>query len=1094
MSVSSKIREEDHILEKFFNKCKRNYIFAAKALLIKDDKPVELFLAQKAMLLSMQFSFFIVIVASRGFGKCMSKFGYVQNHRGLIRMNELYGEKILSRLRDKEEVIKHGKAKIWTGTQLIDTVSTVYEKNIETCKYYTLKGYDAEVGWNKHKIKVWNPDSFRFEWKLARKLEKDDIIPIQRHGVFSDIDEEFVNPISSYFTGLMIGNNDDKYTHLQPTIYCSADKELLRFVENYWENLGGTVDRDRDYATQAMYTYTLKPKRLSEEFLNEKMGVNTHAISSVQEVPIKIRMSTKNSIRSFLRGLFDSIGSIEIKESKIIFMFNKSKTLTEQVHLLLLMFGVTSTRYEKIIDEELYHIISIRDSFVNVFNEEIGFGLKRKSNRLDSNNNPNLDIVPGLNHKIAKFVEILKDNNRESISFLKIDEEKRDRIKSIWRKIYKLYILDSEINTGQLDEIIECFNCFPKIRRLEDFEIVKTINKNNYSFDKIIFTEKSNSDCFDHTIPYEHCYWGNGAIQHNTFIMAVFAVLKCLLNTREKVGITGPTYRQAKFVFAEIQRLYSESPIVKESCKREPTMGSDMCKLEFKNGSFIFALPLGDGEKIRGARFNTMLVDEAVKVPQDILERSILPMMSTNKSPMESVKQHRLRREAIARGENPDEIITGGNKIVLCTSAWFQIAYLYSTLKDWKDEMEIGNTKYKVLSFSYLEAPEGFFDMEFVKMTKKTVSKIKFAMEWLAFWPRDTEGFFPVSLFENARGTFNIETHGKPGEKYAISIDPARESDNFIIMTGKIGATTSKLVYTESASPVNESSLNGWKNLHEAVRKVIRDFNSNGAEVIAIALDQGGGGSIIRDMLSEEYEWIDNEGDTIVEPKILEIEGENSLHDEVFINSGGLRILHYKHWSAEWINVTAWQLKSMLEKRELLFPSPIMGSSEYKKGISVEIEETDVRNARRLKKRLLATDVRDVIMDDIEETIYECSNVVATELRTKRSYYHFSTIKSSLKKDRWAALMLLAYVIYELKQRNLLPKRDLAETGLITREIIGITGVSESSRGNVDIFKKEDEEEEKNIKNLLEANKMLNNSGNLGSIRFNASAAALSEK
>ncbi len=577
-----------------------------------------------------------------------------------------------------------------------------------------------------------------------------------------------------------------------------------------------------------------------------------------------------------------------------------------------------------------------------------------------------------------------------------------------------------------------------------------------------------------------------------TFIMAIYAVLKCLLNPREKVGITGPTYRQSKFVFAEIQRLYAESPVLQESCTREPVIGSDMCILRFKNMSFIMGLPLGDGEKIRGARFNTMLVDEAVKIPQSILELVILPMMSNKKKPMEAVKKAKLRRDAISRGESVEEEL-GGNQIILCTSAWFKIAYLYKIFSEWKQKMDSGNNQYAVLSFSYLEAPEGFFDLNVVEMTKATVSKIRFAMEWLAYWPSDTDGFFPISLFENARGDFNVQIRGTPRKKYGVSIDPARENDNFIITVGEIGQV-SKIVYTESASPIKEAgNSNGWKNLHDAVRRVIRSFNTKGSKVVRISLDAGGGGSIIRDMLSEEYEYDAGDGKAIVEPRILQLEGQNKIHDEIHLSVGGLQILDYKNWSSGWINETAWRLKALLEKRELLFPTPIMSSQDYKHSSAVQVDE-EVRSQEKLHRRMIATDIRDIIMEDIEETIYECSNIIAKPLPSQPDKYTFSTPKTSLKKDRWAALMLFADAVYCLRQNESIPKREIAQKGVVTNAVLGMTPDHEvdTIRGDLSAFKKL-EEEENQLDAILEANQTYSGNISFGNLAFNADAAALTK-
>jgi len=79
------------------------------------------------------------------------------------------------------------------------------------------------------------------------------------------------------------------------------------------------------------------------------------------------------------------------------------------------------------------------------------------------------------------------------------------------------------------------------------------------------------SDTVDIEVADEHCYWANGFINHNS-----------------------------KMIFSEVEKLYSQSSVLREACERRPIRGSDTCFLKFKSvagmtPSFIEALPLSDG-------------------------------------------------------------------------------------------------------------------------------------------------------------------------------------------------------------------------------------------------------------------------------------------------------------------------------------------------------------------------------------------------------------------------------------------------------------------------------------------------------------------
>ena len=516
------------------------------------------------------------------------------------------------------------------------------------------------------------------------------------------------------------------------------------------------------------------------------------------------------------------------------------------------------------------------------------------------------------------------------------------------------------------------------------------------------------------------CVAGRGL--GKTFIMALYSVLVAMLKPNHKVGIVSYSFRQAKFVFIEIQKLYNKSPLFRKCCVKAPVIGSESCYMMLKNGSVIMALPLGDGEKIRGFRANTMIVDEAVKIPGEIFELVILPFMNVAKDPMKKVENVRLRREAIERGETPPDEDTESNQVIMATTAWFQCSYLYQHYRTWKEQQELGDKDHSVVSLTYLDAPEGYLDMKILELTKRTCSAIRFAMENLAYWPPDTDGFFPRSIFEGARGNFQVESRGTKGGYYVIAVDMAREQDNIVIMTSKVDflKQRNKIVFVKTIKPSMINEPNGFKVIHREVREVIRSFNTNGSFVVRLCVDSGGGGGTLRDMLAEPFTYEDKDSKEITEPPIFQIEGQEELHDKIFktlYNDDNkmkpLRILDFVHWNTDWLNKTAYDLRFLLESRGLLIPIPRVDGDKK--------ESADTKDA---------IDVRDVIYDEIEETIDESTNVIGEELPSQGGKLRFRTSKESLKKDRWAALMMTAYGIKSILKELKVPEKHIVDEGV----------------------------------------------------------------
>jgi hypothetical protein len=568
------------------------------------------------------------------------------------------------------------------------------------------------------------------------------------------------------------------------------------------------------------------------------------------------------------------------------------------------------------------------------------------------------------------------------------------------------------------------------------------------------------------------CIAGRGL--GKSYLMAVYGILRCILFPRHRVGIVSASFRQAKFVFSEIKKIYHYSPILQESASKPPVIGSDTCYLEFNNGSIIIALPLGDGETIRGARFHTLLADEAVKIPQEILELSILPMMNVQKDPMMSVRNVIAKDNAKKMGilaEYEDDRDLKGNQIIFMSTAWFQFCNLYKIYADWKEkfnqvDQDVTKADYAVYEFPYTSAPEGFLDPEYIEMTRKTMSPVRFAMENLAYWPPDTDGFYSASIFERVKLSFAPKLKGDSGKQYIIAIDPARESDNFIIAVFELGSYTepTKVIYMDSIGPDTFKTPNGFAEMHDKFRKIHRAFPTT----IRICLDAGGGGLSLRDMMSEEYvETVD--GKEYKHKSIFQIDGQNDVHDKIRDNKGNiLRILDLVNFSTEWLNISAWELRNRVEQGKLVFPTP--PKSVIKENL---IEDASLGSG-------ILIDIRDIVCNEIDMAIEECTNVEAVELPSRKGYFRFQTPSKKLKKDRWAVLVMGAKAILDLENAGKIRPSEISNTGASIEEIQRSYVVS--SIGQVPI----------NLSPIMNGINEMNHSGSFsGNVRINPGAASL---
>ena len=100
--------------------------------------------------------------------------------------------------------------------------------------------------------------------------------------------------------------------------------------------------------------------------------------------------------------------------------------------------------------------------------------------------------------------------------------------------------------------------------------------------------------------------WSRG--MSKSFSTAVFALLDAILNQGVHIGIISKSFRQSKMIFSKMEDI-AKSPKAAflSQCITRTSKANDQWVMEIGT-SKITALPLGDGEKLRGFRFERMII------------------------------------------------------------------------------------------------------------------------------------------------------------------------------------------------------------------------------------------------------------------------------------------------------------------------------------------------------------------------------------------------------------------------------------------------------------------------------------------------------
>ena len=458
-------------------------------------------------------------------------------------------------------------------------------------------------------------------------------------------------------------------------------------------------------------------------------------------------------------------------------------------------------------------------------------------------------------------------------------------------------------------------------------------------------------------------------------------VIYCLLYPSTKAGIIAPSFRQGKLL---IQEKYKD-----EFCAWSSFLAGEeesfVCnnakaRIDFFNGSFIEAFPVGVGSgvnaaaKIRGARLNVALVDEAVYVPEEIIENVLIPML--------------IVQSGYEVGKQTESDIS--NKLIVTSSAGYRFNHLYSRYIKWTKEMiKPDNTKYFTMTLPWqVGVAVGLFKEDFIMQQKATMSKERFEQEYEGIFSKLVDGtWVSYQDINECSDLQHIETSGVKGFEYIMSVDVARVKggDNSIVKIFKLhwfkDHVECDLVYIKS--------MNGIKFSDQA--KVIRGLLKKFPNIIRIYLDANGLGIGLVDELAKDY-YDDEESKWY--PPLLDMNNEEQMQMLKDGSLSGLPIIYGIKATAEINHNMGMNIKTFTQKKWLhMYPL----SADEQRKVDLSMEE-------------------DRLLFESEESRMEILNIKNKPINGSVYVKFYST---SGRKDRWSAMCMGLYGAQLLfKERN----------------------------------------------------------------------------
>ncbi len=348
-----------------------------------------------------------------------------------------------------------------------------------------------------------------------------------------------------------------------------------------------------------------------------------------------------------------------------------------------------------------------------------------------------------------------------------------------------------------------------------------------------------------------------------SFMIQVFCILYAIFNPNTKICIVANNFRAAKRIFDGIEKLvnHKKSFLLKHCFSNNPSKQPDAYKWTLLNGSELLALPLSNGEGLRGTRANVLIIDEALLISKEIQESVLRPFLTARQNITEQMEINAVEDEMIAQGVmKPEErTILSRNKLILMSSASYQFEYLFQEIylpyidyvmdeKQKKGTVEIeGDDKivvkpsYAVARISYQAVPERSIMDESVIEAAKAGGEHNphFQREYCAQFVDVSGAYFNIKHLHDCThkdGDYpTIQLKGTSGAEYILAIDPSysssKNSDFFAmgvyLLDGDNKRITQVHTYAKAGGELKEH--------HEYLTYILTNFN-----IVHLVIDGSG--------------------------------------------------------------------------------------------------------------------------------------------------------------------------------------------------------------------------------------------------------------
>ena len=426
---------------------------------------------------------------------------------------------------------------------------------------------------------------------------------------------------------------------------------------------------------------------------------------------------------------------------------------------------------------------------------------------------------------------------------------------------------------------------------------------------------------------FSMCVWGRGC--GKTFIASVFCFLQCIFNPGTKILIAGPTFRTARFIFNNLEKMINSkgAELLQQAFSIKPSKRNDQYEWLINGGS-ITAIPLS-GEKIRGFRANILVLDEFLLLPEELISTVLMPFLVAPQNMKERIEVREMETNLIMEGKMEEEdrmVFENDSKMIALSSASYTFENLYRTYKEWMGNIysdKESNAKYFISQMGYESLPEEMIDHTIIEEAQNGgQSHSSFLREYCAQFTDGSDSYFSAKKMHECTIPDGEEpttlTKGKSGAKYILAIDPSfsnsPSSDYFAMALMEVDKETQESILVHNYAVAGGDLKDHIKYLN---------YLFNNFDIIMTVIDNAGYQFL--DSANEHKLFIDNR----INLKFLDFESEKDgvEYDKQLIklkrqyNKENYKICFKQNFSTDFIRKANEHLQACIDHKKMWFAS-----------------------------------------------------------------------------------------------------------------------------------------------------------------------------